>query len=206
MNHFSAEPPTCPFWRRYIFSTDHKVIGIQYALTVLVFTLFGFMLTLLMRWQLAYPGRPLPIIGGLFSDEHLLMPGGVMAPEFYNSLGVMHVTSMVFLAVVPLAVGSFGNYLIPLQTGAPSIVRLISSRFLPVQHSPGGTARFTSKETWNFQRGSFNHENKRSRSSSFSLSRWAKNSSKSSSFSSSRSDSQLSNSSSWRTVTYPRMR
>ena len=82
---------------------------------------FGFMLMLLMRWQLAYPGKPLPLIGRLFSDEHLLIPAGIMAPEFYNSLGAMHGTIMVFLAVVPLAVGAFGNYLIPLQIGAPDM-------------------------------------------------------------------------------------
>ena len=47
-----------PFWRKYIFSVDHKVIGVQYALTAMFFLLFGFGLMLLMRWQLAFPGRP----------------------------------------------------------------------------------------------------------------------------------------------------
>ena len=108
-----------PFWRKYIFSTDHKVIGIQYGLTSLLFLLFGFSLMMLMRWQLAYPGEPLPIIGSLFSDE--TMPGGVMLPEFYNQLGAMHGTIMVFLGVVPLAVGAFGNYVVPLQIGAPDM-------------------------------------------------------------------------------------
>ena len=51
------------FWRKYVFSTDHKVIGIQYAVTGLLFLLFGFSLMMLMRWQLAYPGVPLPLIG-----------------------------------------------------------------------------------------------------------------------------------------------
>ena len=41
-----------------------------------------------------------------------------MDPGFYNSLGVMHGTIMVFMAVVPLAVGAFGNYFVPLQVGA----------------------------------------------------------------------------------------
>jgi len=45
-----------PFWRKYIFSVDHKVIGIQYAVTALVFLFFGFSLMMLLRWQLAYPG------------------------------------------------------------------------------------------------------------------------------------------------------
>ena len=51
------------FWRKYIFSTDHKVIGIQYGLCGLVFLLFGFSLMMIMRWQLAYPGQALPVLG-----------------------------------------------------------------------------------------------------------------------------------------------
>src|SRR5258708_19034200 len=51
------------WWRKYIFSTDHKVIGIQYGLCGLVFLFFGFCLMMLMRWQLAYPGQALPVIG-----------------------------------------------------------------------------------------------------------------------------------------------
>ena len=51
------------FWRKYIFSTDHKVIGIQYGLCGLIFLFFGFCLMMLMRWQLAYPGQALPVIG-----------------------------------------------------------------------------------------------------------------------------------------------
>ncbi len=107
------------FWRKYVFSTDHKVIGIQYGITALVFLFFGFSLMMLMRWQLAYPGEPIPFIGNLFSDE--TAPGGIMLPEFYNQLGAMHGTIMVFLGVVPLAVGAFGNYIMPLQIGAPDM-------------------------------------------------------------------------------------
>ncbi len=107
------------WWRKYVFSTDHKVIGIQYGVTALFFLLFGFCLMMLMRWQLAYPGQPIPLIGGLFGEE--TMPGGVMLPEFYNQLGAMHGTIMVFLGVVPLSVGCFGNYVLPLQIGAPDM-------------------------------------------------------------------------------------
>ena len=53
------------FWRKYIFSTDHKIIGIQYGFTALCFLLFGFFLMMLMRWQIAHPGTPVPIIGPL---------------------------------------------------------------------------------------------------------------------------------------------
>jgi len=107
------------FWQKYIFSQDHKVIGVQYALTSMVFLFFGFSLMMMMRWQLAYPGSPLPIIGGLFGPDR--MPDGIMLPEFYNQLGAMHGTIMVFLGVVPLAVGGFGNYVLPLQIGAPDM-------------------------------------------------------------------------------------
>src|SRR5918993_1064862 len=104
------------FWRKYIFSVDHKVIGIQYSITGLLFLLFGFSLMMLMRWQLAYPSSPLPLLGSLLGDVR--MPGGIMQPDFYNELGAMHGTIMVFLGVVPLAVGGFGNFVLPLQIGA----------------------------------------------------------------------------------------
>jgi cytochrome c oxidase subunit I len=100
------------FLRKYFFSIDHKVIGIQYGLTSLVFLLLGFTLMLIMRWQLAYPGAEIPLIGKLLTED------GVLTPELYNSFGVMHGTIMIFLGVVPLAVGAFGNYLVPLQVGA----------------------------------------------------------------------------------------
>ena len=51
------------FWRKYVFSLDHKVIGIQYAVTGLLFLLFGFTLMMVMRFQLAYPGHPIPVLG-----------------------------------------------------------------------------------------------------------------------------------------------
>jgi cytochrome c oxidase subunit 1 len=105
--------------RTYIFSTDHKVIGLQYGFTSLFFLLVGFALVLLMRWQLAYPGQPIPGVGGLLGEANA--PGGVLAPEFYNQLGAMHGTIMVFLGVVPLAFGAFGNYVVPLQIGAPDM-------------------------------------------------------------------------------------
>jgi cytochrome c oxidase subunit I len=107
------------FWRKYIFSVDHKVIGIQYALTGLLFLLFGFTLMMIMRFQLAYPGHPIPLIGSWFGPDKA--PGGIMLPEFYNQLGAMHGTIMVFLGVVPLAVGGFGNFVMPLQIGAPDM-------------------------------------------------------------------------------------
>lgn len=107
------------FWRMYVFSQDHKTIGVQYAVTSLLFLFFGFTLMMIMRWQLAYPGQPIPFVGGLLGEANA--PEGIMLPEFYNQLGAMHGTIMVFLGVVPLAVGGFGNYVVPLQIGAPDM-------------------------------------------------------------------------------------
>ena len=121
--HHGLEHPTdheeLGFWRKYVFSVDHKVIGIQYTITGFLFLLFGFSLVALMRWQIANPGVPLPWIGSWFSAD--TMPNGIMLPEFYNQLGAMHGTIMVFLGVVPLAFGGFGNFVVPLQVGAPDM-------------------------------------------------------------------------------------
>ena len=103
------------FLQKYIFSVDHKIIGLQYGITSLLFLFFGFCLMMVMRWQLAYPETPVPIVGGLLGDT------GILLPEIYNSLGAMHGTIMIFLGVVPLAVGAFGNYFVPLQIGAPDM-------------------------------------------------------------------------------------
>ncbi len=143
------------FWRSYIFSTDHKVIGIQYLWGGLFFLFFGFGLMLLMRWQLAFPGQPLtwanasahigyqiheilyhlglgympvppdviladpnhpPLLQLIFGKDQ--MPGGVMTGDFYNTLGAMHGTIMVFFGIVPVAFAAFGNYVMPIQIGA----------------------------------------------------------------------------------------
>ena len=111
------------FWRKYIFSTDHKVIGIQYGITALLFLVLGYLLMAAMRWQLAHPNTAIPMVGGLLQKllGQDMIPGGVMTPDLYNSFGAMHGTIMVFLAIVPLAFGAFGNYVVPLQIGAPDM-------------------------------------------------------------------------------------
>ena len=113
------------FWRKYIFSTDHKVIGIQYGITGLIFLFFGFCLMMLMRWQLAYPGKPLPVDRQLAAGKCSVpaggRPDGIMTPELYNTFGAMHGTIMVFLGIVPLAFAAFGNFVVPLQIGAPDM-------------------------------------------------------------------------------------
>ena len=97
--------------------TDHRRIGLQYGLTSLVFLLVGFLLMILMRMQLAWPGQPLPEWLAQFLGE-ANAPGGIVLPEFYNQLVAMHGSVMVFLAVVPLATGAFATYFVPLQIGA----------------------------------------------------------------------------------------
>ncbi len=106
------------FLRKYVFSTDHKVIAIQFLFYSLFFLLVGGALAMLIRWQLGFPGQPLPG-AGVLGDE--AAPGGVIAPKFYLSLVTMHATYMIFFAVMPLLVGTFANYLIPLKIGAPDM-------------------------------------------------------------------------------------
>jgi cytochrome c oxidase subunit 1 len=110
------------FWRGYVFSTDHKVIGLQYGFTALCFLLFGFFLMLMMRWQIGHPGQPVPIMGPVLEKVlGQVASRGIMSPDLYNSFGAMHGTIMVFMAIVPLAFAAFGNYLVPLMIGAPDM-------------------------------------------------------------------------------------
>jgi cytochrome c oxidase subunit 1 len=103
------------FIRRYIFSTDHKVIGIQYIITGLVMALVGAALASLIRLQLGWPDHQWPLLARLLPEGY---PGGVMAPEFYLAVVTMHGTIMVFFFVSYVLVSGFGNYLVPLHVGA----------------------------------------------------------------------------------------
>ncbi|QQL44630.1 cytochrome c oxidase subunit I [Sulfuriroseicoccus oceanibius] len=118
------------FVRKYIFSTDHKWIGIQYGITAMLFMLVGFFLMMVMRWSIAYPDQALPEwLTFVFGEDWLnrWIPvgestgGRVVDGQLYNMFGAMHGTIMVFLAVVPLGFGAFGNYVTPLQIGAPDM-------------------------------------------------------------------------------------
>ena len=108
------EPPTS-FIRKYIFSLDHKVIGIQYIILALVAVIVGMTMSVLMRMNLSWPGTNWPILGTLFPGG---APGGVMNPEFYLSLVTMHGTIMVFFVLTTAPQGGFGNYFLPIQIGA----------------------------------------------------------------------------------------
>lgn len=104
------------FVKKYIFSTDHKIIGIQFLITTLLMLLFGGALALAVRWQLAFPWTHVPILGRLISE--FAVQGGQMSAEFYTMLFTMHATVMIFLVIIPILAGAFGNFLIPLMIGA----------------------------------------------------------------------------------------
>jgi cytochrome c oxidase subunit 1 len=102
------------FWRKYLFSLDHKVIGKQFLLTSFFFFTVGGLLALLMRTQLAWPFEEMPVIGQLLWSDS----GGIMLPEDYIGYVTMHATIMIFFMIIPILSGAFGNYVIPLMIGA----------------------------------------------------------------------------------------
>lgn len=102
------------FISTYVFSLDHKVIGIQFLFSTLLWFIVGGLLALAVRWQLAWPWTEMPVIGRmLFSGE-----GGQISPEFYTMLVTMHASVMIFFVIIPILAGAFGNFLIPLMVGA----------------------------------------------------------------------------------------
>ena len=88
------------FWRRYIFSLDHKVIGIQYLVTSMAMALVGGLLAMLVRFALGWP------------------EASGLTPASYMSAVTMHGTIMTFFVLSTALTGGFGNFLIPLQIGA----------------------------------------------------------------------------------------
>ncbi len=108
------EVPTS-FIRKYIFSLDHKVIGIQYIILALTAVVVGLTMSVLMRLNLSWPGTHWPILATLFPTG---APGGIMNPDFYLSLVTMHGTIMVFFVLTTAPQGGFGNYFLPIQIGA----------------------------------------------------------------------------------------
>src|SRR3989344_5432724 len=105
--HAVAHEAPKGFIRKYIFSLDHKVIGIQYILLALAAVFVGMFLSLLMRLHLVWPNAKLP-----FFD--------VMTPEQYLALMTMHGTIMVFFVLTTAPQSGFGNYFLPIQIGARS--------------------------------------------------------------------------------------
>jgi len=96
------------FVRKYIFSLDHKVIGIQYFFLALTAVWVGMILSLLMRIHMIWPTAVIPLFGEI-------------KPETYLSLMTMHGTIMVFFVLTTAPQGGFGNYVLPIQIGAPDM-------------------------------------------------------------------------------------
>ncbi|HUN30281.1 MAG TPA: cytochrome c oxidase subunit I [Alphaproteobacteria bacterium] len=99
--HIHPEPQG--FVRRYIFSIDHKIIGIQYLVTGFVFLMLGGLLAEVIRTQL------------------LNATGGFVSPDVYNEVYSVHGSTMVWLVIIPLMTGAFGNIIMPLQIGARDV-------------------------------------------------------------------------------------
>ena len=89
-------------WRSWVFTVDHKKLGIMYGVVAMTFFVIGGVEALLIRLQLAAPNNK------------------VLSAGAYNQMFTMHATTMVFLFVMPMA-AAFANYLVPLQIGARDV-------------------------------------------------------------------------------------
>src|SRR5213595_3337763 len=156
-----AHHPELGFLRKYIFSTDHKIIGIQFLFSSLIFLLLGGLLAMLVRIQLGWPHAEIPIVGkALWSGTSGLR----MPPEFYNMLFSMHATIMIFFVIIPMLAGAFGNFTIPLMVGAkdmafpklnmmsywfmwPGFILILCSLFLGAEHGGAAATGWTSYPT-----------------------------------------------------------
>jgi cytochrome c oxidase subunit 1 len=100
-DHIHPEPQG--FIRRYVFSIDHKIIGIQYLITGFVFLILAGMLAEVIRTQLLHAN------------------GGFVSNDVYNEVYSVHGSAMVWLVIIPLITGGFGNVIMPLQIGARDV-------------------------------------------------------------------------------------
>ncbi|MFO0695037.1 MAG: cbb3-type cytochrome c oxidase subunit I [Polyangiales bacterium] len=94
---------------KYFWSTDHKIIAMQYLFTGMFMALIGGFFSYAFRMQLAFPGHSVPGFG-------------VVTPADYNSLVTNHGTIMIFWVAMPVLIAAFGNYLIPLMIGCDDMV------------------------------------------------------------------------------------
>ncbi len=94
---------------KYIWSTDHKMIAMQYLFTGMFMGIVGGFMAYVFRMQLAFPGVSVPLFG-------------VVSPGEYNALVTNHGSIMIFWVAMPVLIAAFGNYLIPLMIGADDMV------------------------------------------------------------------------------------
>ena len=97
------------FWSKYVFSTDHKMIAMQYMFTGMAMALIGGFMVYVFRMQLAFPGIEVPFYGAV-------------TPARYNTLVTLHGTIMIFWVAMPVLIAAFGNFLIPLMIGCDDMV------------------------------------------------------------------------------------
>jgi len=95
--------------RKYLFSTDHKVIAMQYMFTGMAMALIGGFFAYAFRMQMAFPGMDVPFYG-------------LVTPNKYNVLITNHGAIMIFWVAMPVLIAAFGNFLIPLMLGADDMV------------------------------------------------------------------------------------
>lgn len=97
------------FWSKYVFSTDHKVIALQYLFTGMAMALIGGFMAYAFRMQLAFPGMDVPGFG-------------LVSPVEYNALVTNHGAIMIFWVAMPVLIAAFGNFCIPLMLGCDDMV------------------------------------------------------------------------------------
>ncbi|PIP93004.1 MAG: cytochrome-c oxidase [Bdellovibrio sp. CG12_big_fil_rev_8_21_14_0_65_39_13] len=153
-------PKPTTFLSKYMISFDHKVIGKQFLWYGIFFLFVGGLMALMIRWTLAFPGVPFPVIGKALFPE----TGGVIPPDTYAMLFTMHGTIMIFYAITPILIGAFGNFCIPLMIGARDMafpllnmlsfwlavvsgVILLGSLFTPLGAAAGGWTSYPTLST-----------------------------------------------------------
>jgi cytochrome c oxidase subunit 1 len=143
----TATPATSSFLRHYVFSTDHKIIGLQYFFLSLAAVLTGTFLSLLMRIHLVWPKSVIPLVGEI-------------KPEDYLGYLTIHGTLMVFFVLSTVPQSGFGTYFLPLELGTSEMAFpwlnmlgfwttlsaffvLISAFFVPGGASVAGWTQYT---------------------------------------------------------------
>ena len=144
------------FWTKYIFSQDHKIIGIQFMFVSFLFMILGGFMAMMIRWQLAYPDAAFPL---RWMVPSRVLDEGHITPPVYNQLFTMHGTIMIFFVIIPMLTGAFGNFLIPLMIGArdmafpklnmlsywvmvPAAVVITASFFVPLGPAAAGWTNY----------------------------------------------------------------
>ena len=107
------------FWSKYIFSTDHKMIGLQYIWTSLMMGLIGGYFAFVFRFNLAWPGESIPLYNLFVSGPN---DGAGITPLAYNTLVTNHGAIMIFWLGMGVLVAGLGNIIIPLMIGADDMV------------------------------------------------------------------------------------